>query len=415
MSEHIKFFSHQDKLLNDTYQFNRVAYYVDMGLGKTFIGSEKLWELNTPYNLVICQKSKITDWKEHFEMFYPEYNVIVFDKQSLEIIRPETILIVNYDKAWRRPELTRLKDFTLILDESSMIKNERSNRSKFILKLHAKNVILLSGTPTGGKYEELISQVNLLGWNISKDLFLKQYTEREWDELDGGYKIVGYKNVERLKRKLRKYGAVFMKTEEVFDLPKQNHINVKVKTTKSYNEFYKHHIAEYEGETFIGDTPASAKMYLRQFTGWMNHYKLEKLKEMIQSTGDRLIIFYNFKKEYEVISKLCTDLERPVSTINGDLKDLEAYEKQDNSVSLIQYQAGAMGLNLQKANKVIYFTLTDKSELFEQSKKRIHRIGQELPCFYYYLLTDGSIEWRMLQVLKERRDYNDALFEKEEM
>jgi SNF2 family DNA or RNA helicase len=415
MSEEIKLFPHQERLLNDTYEFNRVAYYVDMGLGKTFIGSEKLWELNTAYNLVVCQKSKIDDWKEHFETFYPDYNVIIFDKQSLEIIPSETILIVNYDKAWRRPELTRLRGFTLMLDESSMIKNERSNRSKFILKLHADNVILLSGTPTGGKYEEIISQVNLLGWKISKDLFLKQYTEREWDDLDGGYKIVGYKNVDRLKRKLKQYGAVFMKTEEVFDLPKQNHINVKVKNTKVYKEFHKHHIAEYEGETFIGDTPASAKMYLRQFAGWMNKHKLERLKEIIQSTNDRLIIFYNFKKEYEMISKLCKDLERPISTINGDIKDLEAYEKQENSVSLIQYQAGAMGLNLQKANKIIYFTLTDKSELFEQSKKRIHRIGQEQPCFYYYLLTEGSIEWRMLQVLKERKDYNEALFEKEEM
>jgi len=72
-----------------------------------------------------------------------------------------------------------------------------------------------------------------------------------------------------------------------------------------------------------------------------------------------------------------------------------------------------MGLNLQKANKVIYFTLTDKSELFEQSKKRIHRIGQDRPCFYYYLLTDGSVEWRMLEILKMRRDYTDKLFEKE--
>ena len=82
----VNLFLHQDQLLNDTYDYNRVAYYVDMGLGKTFIGSEKMWELNTPYNLVICQKSKIDDWKEHFEEFYPEYKVIVFDKQSLEII-----------------------------------------------------------------------------------------------------------------------------------------------------------------------------------------------------------------------------------------------------------------------------------------------------------------------------------------
>lgn len=56
-----------------------------------------------------------------------------------------------------------------MLDESSMIKNEKSNRSKFILGLNAENVILLSGTPTGGKYEELWSQLHLLGWNISKN------------------------------------------------------------------------------------------------------------------------------------------------------------------------------------------------------------------------------------------------------
>lgn len=416
MSNLVKLFKHQDCALNDTYDFDRVAYYLDMGLGKTYVGSEKLWELNTPYNLVICQKSQISDWKEHFESFYPEYKAIVFDKQSLDIIPSESILVINYDKAWRRAELTRLRDFTLLLDESSMIKNERSNRSKFILnKLSPENVILLSGTPVSGKYEEIVSQVNLLGWKISKDLFLKQYTEREWDEIDGGYKIVGYKNVDRLKRKLKNYGAVFMKTEEVFNLPPQNHINVKVKNTKLYKEFSKHHIADYEGETIVGDTPASAKMYLRQFAGFMNKNKVQRLKELIQSTNDRLVIFYNFKKEYELISQMCKELERPVSAVNGQIRDLEAYEKESSSITLIQYQAGAMGLNLQKSNKAIYFSLTDRSELFEQSKKRIHRIGQSEPCFYYYLLTEGSIEWRMLNVLKEYKDYTDELFEKEEM
>ena len=93
----------------------------------------------------------------------------MFDKQQLEHIPPESVLIINYDKVWRRDELKKLKDFTIMLDESSMIKNEKSNRSKFILGLNAENVILLSGTPTGGKYEELWSQLHLLGWNISKN------------------------------------------------------------------------------------------------------------------------------------------------------------------------------------------------------------------------------------------------------
>lgn len=407
----MKLFPHQDRALNETYKHNRVAYYLDMGLGKTFVGSEKMWELNTPYNLLICQKSKIDDWKEHFEQYY-DYEVIVFDKQRMEEIPEESVLIVNYERAWRRDELLKLNNFTLMLDESSKIKNDKSKQTKFILRLNAENVILLSGTPTGGKYEELWSQLHLLGWKINQKLFLKQFVVQEWDDRNSKYKITGYKNVERLKAKLKQYGAVFMKTEEVFDLPETTDVKVKIPGTKLYKEFKKHHIVEIGEDLLIGDTPAAKKLYLRQLAGSYNENKLQYVKDLVESTNDRIIIFYNFKKEYEALVDL---IEKPISTVNGNLKDLSAYEKFENSVTLIQYQAGAMGLNLQKSNKIVYFTLTDKSELFEQSKKRTHRIGQERPCFYYYLLTDGSIEWRMLDVLKERKDYTDALFEKEEI
>ena len=97
--------------------------------------------------------------------------------------------------------------------------------------------------------------------------------------------------------------------------------------------------------------------------------------------------------------------------INGKTKDLTAYEEHSNSITFVQYQAGAMGLNLQKANKIIYFTPPLSSELFEQSKKRIHRIGQEQPCFYYQLTC--GIESRIYDTLAMRRDYTDELFAKE--
>ena len=201
----MKLFPHQERVLDDTYNHNRVAYYLDMGLGKTFVGSEKLWELNTPYNLVICQKSQINDWIKHFEMYYPEYKVIKFNEQSN--IPEDSILVINYDLVWRRPRLLKLRNFTLLLDESSMIKNEKSKRTKFILDLQPDNVILLSGTPTGGKYEELWSQCKLLGWNIPKKTFLNQFCLIKFNKLWGGMRVVGYKNVERLKAKLRMHGA----------------------------------------------------------------------------------------------------------------------------------------------------------------------------------------------------------------
>ena len=69
-----------------------------------------------------------------------------------------------------------------------------------------------------------------------------------------------------------------------------------------------------------------------------------------------------------------------------------------------------MGLNLQKANKIIYFTLPLSSELFEQSKKRIHRIGQEQACFYYVMLCKGTVEEQIFKTLEERKDFTDELF-----
>ena len=71
----------------------------------------------------------------------------------------------------------------------------------------------------------------------------------------------------------------------------------------------------------------------------------------------------------------------------------------------------SMGLNLQESNRIVYFTLPLSSEQFEQSKKRIHRIGQKQTCFYYLLICQGSVEEQILQTLEQRKDYTDALFE----
>lgn len=74
-----------------------------------------------------------------------------------------------------------------------------------------------------------------------------------------------------------------------------------------------------------------------------------------------------------------------------------------------------MGGNYQKANKIIFFTLPlgqGSCDLWEQSKKRIHRIGQGRTCFYYYLLVKGSIEEKNLAALKVGKELTDELFKK---
>lgn len=71
----LSFMPHQTKALDQTDDKNKCAYYLDMGLGKTFVGAEKMYLLNNDVNLVVCQKSKIDDWIEHFQTYYPEYSI----------------------------------------------------------------------------------------------------------------------------------------------------------------------------------------------------------------------------------------------------------------------------------------------------------------------------------------------------
>lgn len=387
----IKLYPHQEQSLFETKGRTRVAYYLDMGLGKTFVAGEKAKELDKPV-LVVCQKSKIDDWKEHFQTH-----------------SDLPVSVINYDLVWRRKAFLNWADYTLILDESSLIKNETAKRTKYILNLKPANVILLSGTPTGGKYEELWSQCRLLGWNISKKLFYDHYIITEKIDV-GGFpvtKVIGYKNVERLKAKLRQYGAVFMKTKEVFGLPEQVETVTKVKATKEYRQFKRDRYLAFDATELVGDTPLKELLYQRQLCGQYNKNKLSAVRDLIDSNNDRVVIFYNFTAEFELIKTLT---DRPISYINGNGTDLANYETRPNSITCVQYQAGAMGHNLQLSNIIIYFTLPLSSDLFEQSKKRIHRIGQTRTCFYYYPLTEKSVEEKILNVLKQRRDFTDALF-----
>lgn len=428
----MELFKHQIEALEKTKDFNKCAYYLDMGLGKTFIGSEKMISFGTNINLIICQKSKITDWINHFK---DNYEVLVYDltnKEQLKTyvsydylsnqnypIKYPIVGIINYDLVFRRKELLNLKEFTLLLDESSLIQNDKAKRSKFILKLNAENVILLSGTPSSGKYENLWTQIHLLGWDIKKEVYNKQYIN--WERLDvGGVPIwivnkdEPYKNVERLKEKLRQHGAIFKKTEECFDLPEQVEIPIYIKTPKEYKTFKDNGIVTIEDDELIGNTSLTKLLYARQICSQYNQNKLDAFEDLLESTNDRLIVFYNFIQEKERLKTIIEKHERPISEVNGQIKDLKNYEEKDNSVTLIQYQSGSMGLNLQKSNKIIYFSLTQSSDLYEQSKKRIHRIGQNQTCFYYLLLCKNSIEDKeILPRLMMRKDFDDELFREE--
>lgn len=406
---------HQERILESLKGVNRCVLAMDMGTGKTHTSTEKLRELDFHHALVICQKSMVSTWVKHLRDNYPEWLVIDYTKPNAQIPDKKCILVFNYDIVFRRPDLFDLSDLTVILDECTAISNIGARRTKAIMKLDIKNIIMLSGTISKGKYECLIPIVRLCGWRISKQDFYDKYViQKEIDVKNTPFPVkivVGYKNVDFLKVMLRKCGFRFLKTEEVLQLPEQTFVNVPIRATPQYRKFKKESVVTVDGQTLVGDMTLTKMLYERMLCGHYNKEKLSALQDLLDSTDDRVIVFYNFKEELKAIKSIIGD--RPISEVNGSKKDLENYETLDNTVVLCQYQAAAKGLNLQKANKIVYFTPTLSCEDWMQSQKRIHRIGQSQPCFYYTLTCENSIEEKIYKALERGEDYTNRLFEED--
>lgn len=407
-------FAYQQAALDRVEGKRRCAFYHDMGLGKTFTGAEKLMsDRRWKRALVVCQKSKVADWVDHFEA---HYDMPVIDLTKQDVCRDvEAVMVVNYDLIWRRPQLMELGDLALMFDESSLLQNATSKRTKAAMKLAGKadTLVLLSGTPVDGKYERLWTQLRMLGWDIDEKLFWRQYVESETTMREGFpiTKVTGYKNEERLVRKMKGLGCDFLKTDDVIDLPDQRFIRVDVPMSEYYRKFAKTNVITAFEREFVGDTVFGDLTAKRQLAAAYSRAKLEAFGDLLDGMSKRLVVFYNFDVELEGLTAELEKRCRRYGVLNGKAHDLSPFFDTDDGVALIQYQSGAMGVNLQQADTCVYFSPPLASSLFEQSKKRIHRVGQDKPCTYYELVSKGTVEDKIYDTLAMRRDYTEKLFE----
>ena len=132
---------HQKKVLKDTKDRNLVAYYIDMGGGKTFIGSEKAQSFDEEVILIVCQKSKVRDWVEHFFTYYIDqtkcdesgawcYDLTRDDKDLGMFFHSrykKRIGVINYDLIFRRPALKKLENWE---KDSAAVNEEYDQKQK---------------------------------------------------------------------------------------------------------------------------------------------------------------------------------------------------------------------------------------------------------------------------------------------
>ena len=134
----ISLFPHQQEALQETKDFDNIAVYHDMGLGKTFTGSEMMKRFGCKVNLIVCQKSKVQDWVEHFT---DNYQMQVFDLTNKKQLgeyhglsqgqRFFIVGVINYELAWRRKELLDIVARVVVEDDETRTLNFKSNEVIF--------------------------------------------------------------------------------------------------------------------------------------------------------------------------------------------------------------------------------------------------------------------------------------------
>lgn len=192
-------------------------------------------------------------------------------------------------------------------------------------------------------------------------------------------------------------------------MPEQIKQEINLETSKYYDFYIKNGFLK--NPEMYSDSNFEKFTNMRKLCSVYSKEKFEAFTDLINSTKDRTVVFYNFNEELKKLRLITKN--RPQSIISGEYKNLENFEKFEDSILFAQYRAAAMGQNLQISNKTIFLSPPLESDLFRQAHKRIHRIGQTKTCFYWYLLCKDSIETRIMNILERRINYTKSLFEKD--
>ena len=144
--------------------------------------------------------------------------------------------------------------------------------------------------------------------------------------------------------------------------------------------------------------------------------KINQLVEILNEINheERVVIFYNFQYDLKMIMSAKELADRHFVQINGQVNNFDNQKDYPpGTLFCIQYQSGAKGIEgLQKySNRMIYYNPTYSAEMWAQSQKRIHRLGQENHCFYH-LLISSPIEAFMYQKLALKEDVSQKMFAK---
>lgn len=391
----------------------------DLGTGKTLM-SLAHWERQRQPSrklLVVAPASKIRtgDWEEEAKRWFGEDSII---HPHITYMSYESLRLM--DKQTKRPrhwQFTAARNggqtYDVIADECHSLKNPQSKQSKAILEIKQSSGLLigLSGTPMPNGWIDFAGYSKLFGYTKGITDFKKNYCV--YQDFKGFPELVRYVNVSQLEYQLSRC-AFKLSREQAAELPSRKLIGVNIhmpaKTAKLYQTI---RLTKKDPRTDeLMDNSSRLLSVLRQST---TDARLDNLSSVVDDTSDNIIIFYNYISERNAILKLLEKTDKTILRYDGDQHDtLPASDAEiKNTILVAHYKSASTGLNLQWANVTVYFSPTYSYQEFEQSIGRTHRNGQTKKCLYYLFNVKTSVDKKVWDCLRDKRDFNDKLWREE--
>lgn len=459
--------SHQKKALSYLCKRDTAALYTDMGTGKTKVMIDMVQTRGFSRVLVVAPNKACEVWEQQIGIHAVEGKICPIRLNHLSVNKVITeidkiagwdnlgqsgtsyVLIVNYEKVWRGSLGERLlsKRFPIdcvICDESHRIKTPRSRCSMFLAKLGKKvpHRYLVTGTPLAETPTDVFAQYKFLDPSIFGTT-LGTFRD-EYENIDPimtariGHRILDkknpYKNLDKLREKM--FSCAFY-IESSIQLPEQTDIeytfHMPDKTEKLYHEFLQEKVSELNGMWLESNNALTTVLRLQQITSGyakvedihtkeqkvinIDKARREELKELLLQfpEGEPIVVFAHYKKDLKNIRKVCEDIGYLYSEVSGSVDTLKDWKDGKTQILGVQYSSGSESIDLTRARYCVYYSLTQRLALYEQSRKRIHRPGQTRPVVYYHMIETMkkgfTIDQKIYQALKHKKDVVDYVME----
>lgn len=417
----------------------------EMGLGKTIqaiAACALLHRLGTVQRvLVVAPASLKTEWEEQIERFTHLGCQVVYGTRKRRMnhyLSPAFFTLVNYEQV-RSDALdinSGLKPDAVILDEAQRIKNWSTGTAQAVKRLESRYAFVLTGTPIENRIDELYSIIDFLDPAVFGPLFR---FNRNFYTLNERGRPVEYKNLHKLQQKIGPLMLRRRKADVETELPGRTDKNFFVALSQGQQSAYAEHETQVARLIGIGKNRPLNKQEQEKLMRELammrmicdTNYILDpsdtvcpKLKELekildeaLEDKDVKVVIFSEWVRMLELVKGLCEKMNIGYAWHTGSVPqhrrraEIQLFKKDPDCRAFICSESGGVGLNLQNAGMVINCDLPWNPAKLEQRIARVWRKHQTRTVHVINLISENTIEHRMLETLSAKQDLADGVLD----